>query len=111
MALMLDGVLHATFVATSRPAAPHHLQTADHHLADHQKWESWICSLFKKEAKKRAAEERAFQEQSRKRASHGCSSALAARRLLSIHTTSCSNESNWTFGGYIYSKGNNRLTI
>jgi hypothetical protein len=76
-------------------------------------WESWICSVLKKEAKKRAAEERASpgQEQSRKRASHGCSSALAARRLLSIDTNSCANELNLSFWGYIYSKGHNRLTI
>jgi hypothetical protein len=51
--------------------------------------------VLKKEAKKRAAEEpasRAAEEQSRKRASHGCSSALAARLQLSIHTNSCANE-------------------
>jgi hypothetical protein len=66
--------------------------------------------VLKKEATKHAAEERAL-EQSRKRASHGCSSALAARRLLSFHTNRCANERNWSFWGYIYSKGHNRLSL
>jgi hypothetical protein len=57
--------------------------------------------VLKKEAKKLAAEERASQEQSRKRASHGCSSALAARQLLSIHTNSCAIKRDWSFWGCI----------
>jgi hypothetical protein len=67
--------------------------------------------VLKKEANKHAAEERAHQEQTRKCASHVCSSALAARRLLSIHTTSCAIERIWSFWGCIYNKGHNRLTI
>jgi hypothetical protein len=71
--------------------------------------------VLRKEEKYCAAEERASQEQSRqsyrKCASHGCSSALAARWLLSIHTTSCASERDWPFWGYIYSKGHNHLTI
>jgi hypothetical protein len=49
--------------------------------------------------------------QSRKRASKSSSSALAARRLLSIHTTSCASERNWSFWGYIHSKARNCLSI
>jgi hypothetical protein len=67
--------------------------------------------VLKKAAKERAAEERSTEEKSRKHASHGCSSALAARRLLSTHTNCCANERNWSFWGYSYSKGHNRLTI
>jgi hypothetical protein len=61
--------------------------------------------VLKKEAKKHAAEERASQEQSSKRASHGCSSALAARLLLSIHTSSCANERDWSFWAASTAKG------
>jgi hypothetical protein len=55
--------------------------------------------------KKRAAEERVSQEQSRKRASHSCSSALAARRLLSIYTNRYANERNWSFWATSTAKG------
>jgi hypothetical protein len=82
-------------------------QTADHRFGG--KNGKLDCSVFKKEAIGRAVEERASQEQPRKHALHGCSSALAARRLLSIHTNSRAND--WSFWGYIYSKGHSRLAL
>jgi hypothetical protein len=83
-------------------------QTADHQAGNGIAGFA-VCSRMKQKSVLQRSS--VFQEQSRKRASHCCCSALAARLLLSIHTPCCANERNWSFWGYSYSKGHNRLTI
>jgi hypothetical protein len=60
--------------------------------------------VLKKEANKCAAE-----EQFCKRASQDSSSELSV--VLSIHTTSCSSERNWSIWGHIHSKARNRMSM